>query len=130
MLNMRNYRVDLRERSVATTSDLGATWTEFKGEKLPCPICQASIIRVRSKANGDDSDLLAFMNPNSPNSRTDMTIKLSEDEGKTWSRSITIYRPGCCGYSSLVKIDSDTIGAFYETLGGLIYQTVKIDDIR
>ena len=131
MLNMRNYGVNLRERTVAITRDLGETWSEYRPkEALPCPICQASLIRVRSTKDGDASNLLAFMNPNSDKNRVDMTVKLSEDEGATWSRALTLYRSGCCGYSSLVKIDADTIGAFYETIGGLIYQTIKLDDIR
>ena len=58
-----------------------------------------------------------------------MTLKLSADEGTTWERELTLYRPGGWGYSTLVKIDDETIGALYETTGGLIFQTVKIQDV-
>ncbi len=129
MLNMRNFNG--QPRSVATTTDLGKTWTEHatSNKALVEPVCQASLIKVKSTKDGDESNLLAFMNPNSKTGRVDMTIKLSEDEGMTWSRELTIYRPGCCGYSSLVKIDSETLGAFYETSGGLMFQRVKIADV-
>lgn len=129
MLNMRNF--DGRPRSVAITYDLGKTWTEHSssGKMLVEPVCQASLIKVKSTQDGDDANLLAFMNPNSDRNRVDMTIKLSEDEGVTWNRQITLYRPGGCGYSCLVKIDEHTLGALYETFGGLMFQRVKIAEI-
>ena len=131
MINMRNYNVKNYVRSVAITRDYGQTWTqdEETSETLPCPICQASLIRVKSTIDGDDSNLLAFMNPSSSKGRINMTLKLSEDEGKTWPRELTLYRPGCYGYSSIVKINAETIGVLYETAGGLIYQTVKTEDV-
>ncbi|MBQ5789759.1 MAG: exo-alpha-sialidase, partial [Thermoguttaceae bacterium] len=129
MLNMRNF--EGRARSVAVTRDFGETWEEHPTSKkaLVEPICQASLIRFSSTLDGDKGDLLAFMNPNSKNGRVDMTLKLSADEGTTWDRELLLYRPGCWGYSSLVKIDDETVGALYETLGGLIFQTVKIADV-
>lgn len=132
MINMRNFGTKNFARSVAVTNDLGKTWTQHEemSNDLPCPICQASLIRIKSTLDGDDSNLLAFMNPNSEKARVDMTLKLSEDEGQTWPRSLTLYRPHCYGYSSIVKIDADTIGALYETQGGLIYQTVKTQDVK
>ena len=128
-LNMRNF--EGRARSVAVTRDFGETWVEHPTSKkaLVEPICQASLIRFSSTLDGDKGDLLAFMNPNSKNGRVDMTLKLSADEGTTWDRELLLYRPGCWGYSSLVKIDDETVGALYETLGGLVFQTVKIKDV-
>jgi len=129
MLNMRNF--EGRARSVAVTRDFGETWDEHPTSKktLVEPICQASLIRFSSTLDGEQSDCLAFMNPNSKSGRVDMTLKLSADEGTTWDRELTLYRPGGWGYSSLVKIDGETVGALYETLGGLIFQTVKIADV-
>lgn len=129
MLNMRNF--EGRARSVAVTRDFGETWVEHPTSKkaLVEPICQASLIRFSSTLDGDKSDLLAFMNPNSKSGRVEMTLKLSSDEGTTWDRELTLYRPGGWGYSSLVKIDDETVGALYETTGGLIFQTVKIEDV-
>ena len=98
---------------------------------VDCPYAAEHIALavVLEVAHGDDGDLLAFMNPNHPKGRVDMTIKLSEDEGQTWPRELTLYRPGGLGYSCLVKLDDDTLGAFYETMGGLVFQRVKIADI-
>ncbi len=133
MLNMRNYGKGAPlSRSVAITKDMGKTWIEHETscKALPCPICQASLITVRSRANGDKDNLLAFMNPCSTSGRTDMRIQLSEDEGKTWSRSLTLYKPAGFGYSSLTRLDANTIGALYETYGGLIYQTIRVEEIK
>ena len=129
MLNMRNF--EGRARSVAVTRDFGETWEEHPTSKktLVEPICQASLIRFSSTLDGDKENLLAFMNPNSKSGRVNMTLKLSADEGTTWDRELTLYRPGGWGYSTLVKIDDETIGALYETTGGLIFQTVKIQDV-
>lgn len=131
LLNMRNYNTREFSRSVSVTKDLGKTWeTHESSGKLLCPICQASLIRVASTKDGDKASLLAFMNPYSSQGRVNMTLQLSEDEGKTWGRSLTLYQPQCFGYSSLAKIDADTIGVLYETQGGLIYQTIKTQDVQ
>lgn len=130
MINMRNFSG--HARSVATTSDFGQTWQEDPSscKALIEPICQASLIRVFSTEDGDDANLLAFMNPNDERSRINMTIQLSEDEGQTWPRALTLYRPGGAGYSCLVKIDVATLGALYEnSSGGLIFQRVKLEEI-
>lgn len=129
MLNMRHFKEKFR--SVATTKDLGETWTEHptSGKALVEPVCQGSLIRVKSMVDGDDCNILAFMNPKSQTARVDMTLRLSEDEGQTWSRELTLYRPSGLGYSALVKIDSETLGVLYETSGGLIFQRVKLSEI-
>lgn len=129
MMNMRHFTDKFR--AVATTKDLGETWTEHptSGKTLIEPVCQASFIRVKSTADGDDVNLLAFMNPKSQKGRVDMTLRLSDDEGATWSRELTLYRPSCAGYSALAKLDDETLGVFYETTGGLLFQRVKIADV-
>lgn len=129
MLNMRNFTEKFR--SVAVTKDLGKTWTEHptSGSVLVEPVCQASLIRVKSTVDGDASDILAFMNPKSPTSRTNLTLRLSEDEGLSWSRELTLYRAPSLGYSSLTRLDGDAIGVLYETVGGLMFQRVKLAEI-
>ncbi len=131
MLNMRNTDDKTLARSIVTTDDMGESWKEHETScnALDEPVCQASLIRMKSTLDGDDANLLAFMNPASKKGRVDMTLKLSEDEGRTWTRALTLYRPGSCGYSSLAKIDDETLGVLYETNGGLIFQVVKIQDV-
>lgn len=45
-----------------------------------------------------------------------MTVRISYDEGKTWSEGKTIY-PGGSAYSSLTALDNGDIGLFFEKDG-------------
>lgn len=126
MINMRNFQG--RARSVAVTSDLGKTWTEHSSslKALPEPICQASLLKLRSVKDGDSKDLLVFCNPNSTKSRTQMSLQFSEDEGKSWPKKILLNRNPGNGYSCLEQIDRNNLGILYETSGGLIFQRIPI----
>ena len=92
-------------------------------------MCQGSLLLLKSTADGDDSDLLAFANPKSQKGRVNLTVRLSEDEGKTWTHELPIYCPGSLGYSCLVKMDEENLGIFYETSGGLLFQQIGVEDI-
>lgn len=127
MLNMRSEN-RRKFRTVAVSSDLGRTWEEHErtsNRRLAEPVCQASLLRVASKIDGADADVLAFCNPNSLFDRRDMTLKLSFDDGETWTHEILLDPTPCWGYSSMTMLDAETIGVLYETNGGLSFRTVK-----
>jgi len=86
--------------------DLGSgKWSE-PWHDLPDPTCMASVIR-------HPSGVLLFTNCNSPQHRKDLTVRVSTDEGKTWSKGRLIDgRP--CMYSCLTVLDDGTIGVLYE----------------
>lgn len=131
MLNMRDNRGG--SRSVATTKDLGQTWTEHPSSRsaLIEPICMASIIRVASKKMGDPRDVLAFSNPHDAKERKNMSIKLSLDEGQTWPEAYHLLldeRKGY-GYSCLSMIDKNTIGLLYEGVRELYFVRIPLKDI-
>lgn len=118
MLNCRN-EARSGKRIVYVTKDLGKTWQphESNNSALQEPVCQASIIRAVSPQHGR---LLLFSNPKS-GGRDHMTIRVSEDEGKSWSEGYEYDRRACLGYSCLAQVDEKHIGVFYEaahTLGG------------
>lgn len=131
MINMRHFTDKFR--AVAVTKDLGETWTEHptSGKALIEPACQGSLIKIRSTADGDDDNLMAFMNPASQTGRVDLTLKLSRDEGKTWPAELqrTLYTPQGLGYSALTKIDANTLGVLHETAGGLLFQRIDLNEI-
>lgn len=108
MLNCRNERRQ-GKRIVYVTKDLGKTWTahESNNKALQEPTCQASLLRT-------DKGLFLFSNPKA-GSRSHMTIRFSEDEGKTWSAGYEYDRRHCWGYSCLTMVDEHTVGVFYET---------------
>ena len=129
MITMRNFKEHVR--SIATTRDLGKTWTEHPTslKALPDPICQASLLRIYSVKDGDSKNLLAFCNPFSATRRDYMSIQFSEDEGMTWKDRFLLNKNSCYGYSCMTMIDRETLGILYESSGGLIFQRVKLDEI-
>lgn len=131
MLNMRDNRGGAR--SVATTRDLGQSWTEHPTSRsaLIEPVCMASIIRVASRQKGDAQDILAFCNPNDAKERKSMTIKLSLDEGQSWptQHQLLIDERKGYGYSCLTMIDKNTVGLIYEGVRELYFVSVPLQDI-
>ena len=124
MLNMRNHGTDNRARRVSVTSDLGKTWTTHASDNvLTEPVCQASLLNA--------GNVLLFANPDSKVTRNMFTIKASDDQGKTWNRSLLLDEEGGWGYSCMAMIDPETVGILYEgSQSHLVYQIVKIADIR
>lgn len=114
MINMRNYWH--REggeahkgnmRAVATSSDGGVTWSGLQFDKtLIEPVCQASFIRT-------EKGQLLFSNPASKSTRHRLTVRLSGDEGKTWSKSHLLH-PGPSAYSCLAILPDGWVGCLYE----------------
>lgn len=124
MLNMRDNRGGLR--AVRTSKDLGKTWEDHVSHRsvLPEPVCNAGLIR------GDDGRLW-FMNPAvSKAPRRNMTLRASDDDGKTWPHSLLLFEPTCAGYPCIEAM-GDSIGVLYE--GGaaahLIFERVKIEEV-
>ena len=76
------------------------------------PVCQASLCRHTSTRDGHAFDRLLFANPDGT-SRTNMTVRLSEDEGVTWPVA-RIVEPRPSGYSCLAVLPDGTVGLLYE----------------
>ena len=58
------------------------------------------------------------------NTRTNLTLTISRDDGVTWDEEITVHA-GKSGYSDLVKISENLVGIFYE--GGIKRYTDGLD---
>lgn len=100
-------------RYVHTSTDEGKTWTTREAPELIDPGCNASIIRYTSKEDGYDKNRLLFSNAKSEKGRVNMTVRISYDEGKTWSEGKTIYE-GSSAYSDMTILDNGDIGLFFE----------------
>jgi len=110
---MINSRVnDYKLRYVHTSTDEGKTWLSRPEKNLIDPRCNASIIRYTTSKKGGKS-LLLFSNANSAESRTNMTVKYSDDEGETWSAGKTIYT-GESAYSDMTVLANGEIGLIFE----------------
>lgn len=113
LLNMRNYRPGKRIRARSFSADGGLSWSPVEGdEALVEPICQASIRRFSTTAEGGQSRIL-FANPASQTTRERMTVRLSLDEGRTWPASRLLY-PGPSAYSCLAILPDRTAACLYE----------------
>jgi len=128
MLNMRDNRRGAR--SVYTTKDLGATWTAHESSRkaLIEPVCMASLISFDHPTKGK---ILFFSNPNSTKGRTNITIKTSFDEGKTWptENQLELYEDGCYGYSCMTVVDENHIGILYEGAADMYYEKININEL-
>jgi len=113
MLNARNEARGLT-RAVYVTPDFGKTWKAHSSnlKSLIEPTCQASIIKINSKKYGK---VMLFSNPKARDTRRAMTIRVSKDDGKTWSEGYLYDTRASAGYSSLTMIDEETIGVLYES---------------
>lgn len=111
---MINSRVNKGgRRYVHVSSDEGKTWNSKEASDLVDPGNNAGIIRYSSESNGDDRNRLLFCNTNSEKGRKNLTIRISYDEGKTWSAGKVIY-PGSAAYSTITILDNGEIGVFFE----------------
>lgn len=128
MLNMRDNRGT--GRAVYTTTDLGRSWKRHSSDKqLVEPVCMASLLKVKAKDNILGQDILLFSNPSDPKDRRNMTIRMSLDGGKTWTRKVLLDEGGGWGYSCLTMVDRRTVGILYESSQAhMTFQTVSLKD--
>ena len=122
LINMRHAgnsegvpSIDVSNRAIAYSDNNGQSWSEpIADPQLPDPVCFASIIRY-------DASTLLFSNCASheqgltqwSRDRRNLCVRISHDEGETWSEGRSI-EPGVAGYSDLCVLDDQTILCLYE----------------
>lgn len=134
MINARNDEARDQKgvgRVVATTSDLGQTWTMHPSNiaTLEEPTCMASLINEEFENYGA---LFLFSNPNHHAERSHITIKASLDEGNSWPREqwLLLDQGEGRGYSCMTRIDEGTIGILYEgSQSDLVFEKIEITEI-
>lgn len=111
MVNSRVNRAGVRW--VHTSDDEGQTWMSRPDSSLLDPSVNGSIIRYTSEAAGDDRNRILFANAASSEARENLTIRVSYDEGRTWTSGKTIY-VGSAAYPSLTILENGDIGVLFE----------------
>ena len=111
---MVNSRINRKGfRYIHLSNNNGETWISKPDSSLIDPSCNASLIRYSSVNDGADKNRLLFANANNNSERKNMTIRISYDEGKTWSEGKTVYTGGSA-YSSMTVLQNGDIGLFFE----------------
>jgi sialidase-1 len=119
MLNIR--APSATQRRIVTFSKDGATqWTPLRfEEQLFEPVCFASMVRLGRHR-------LLFVNPDSTKrERRNLTVRLSEDDGRTWKIKRAI-EPGPSAYADLAVLREGTILCLYENGIQGPYETLSL----
>ena len=110
---------NLRHR-VAISRDGGETWGKLRrAEELITPRCHGSVERFSIDSTHGKNRLLfsspasPFREPQHPYGRTNLTVRVSLDEGATWPQGKSIW-PHPSSYSDIAILDDMTIGLVYE----------------
>jgi sialidase-1 len=125
MLNARSP--SKANRRLVTTSADGATkWTKPAfDDALPEPVCMGSLLAVPGKtpvllfSNPDNLEKAGAKTPPAPGTgrdRKNVTVRLSEDNGKTWTAKRSA-ESGFSAYSDLALAKDGTVLLFYERAG-------------
>ncbi|MFC0772064.1 sialidase family protein [Terrimonas alba] len=131
LLNMRNAGKS-RHRQIAISKNAGKKWSAIHPDTVLIePVCEANLIQYKFPGK---KHLLVFSNPASTTSRTRMTVRVSEDDGKTWPFKKLIYE-GPSAYSCLTVLPNGNLGLFYEAgiqrpYEGIAFEEIAIDDFK
>lgn len=107
-------------RIFSYSKDGGVTWgDEREVKQLPDPACNGDIIRY----NRDGHNLLLQTLPGSQTRRDDVTVYVSDDEGKSWNHSHRVVRAPSA-YSSMEVLSDGNVGFFVEEE---VAETTNID---
>lgn len=132
MMNSRDQNGEKRYRIVSISEDGGSTWSKSDHDtNLPDPVNQGSLLYL-GRLKGKDH--IAFCNANHQTRRDNLTVRISNDDGKSWFKNLVIAKSpegykgsAFSAYSDLVKIDSKRIGVLYEkdNYQSIVFTTVK-----
>jgi sialidase-1 len=99
-------------RTTVVSKDGGETWEKGSYDRtLYDSPCQGAVYRLTPQGKEEKSRWL-FSHPALPK-RTDLTVRLSYDEGRTWPVSNRL-REGNSQYSSLALLPDRSIGCLYD----------------
>jgi sialidase-1 len=108
MLNVRNESM-ARRRIIVTSPDGATRWSDpiFQDDLID-PVCMAGLTRY----NHGGKNLLLYSHPDTPRGRLNVSVRISDDEGKSWTLGRSI-EPGFSAYSDINVTPTGTILCFY-----------------
>ena len=131
MMNSRNQKGDVKARIISISSNGGQNWdTTYFDKTLIDPVNQGSILTIGTKK---EKSIIAFCNAADTKRRDNLTLRISYNDGLTWSKNILVdksednIRNDFTAYSDLVKISKNKIGVLYERDGysQIVFTVIK-----
>jgi sialidase-1 len=119
MMNIRNQQGNVKARIIAISSNGGSTWdTAYYDYHLPDPVSQGSILSFKNKQG---KTVLAVCNAADTSKRDNLILRLSNNDGKSWYKNMTVAKSGAdykgssfSAYSDITKTNDKTIGVLFE----------------
>lgn len=112
LLNMRRFSKADTVRYEAVSRDGGESFSREYKTGLIGPRCQGSILSI-SDRRSMPTDKVVFCNPCSSAKREKLSLRISDDGGKTYIRTIGIFA-GPSAYSDIVQLSGNVIGVLFE----------------
>lgn len=125
-----NYMINSRcggaKRLIHISQDQGKTWASHFDTELIDPGCNAQIMRY-----GKCDRKIFLYSGCKARGRSNVTLRASKDDGKTWSDGITIC-PGGSAYSDITILKDKSVGVLYEGAGyaTIDFVVVPFEDIK
>jgi sialidase-1 len=113
-------------RGIAVSHDGGATWSAPRLDRgLPEWPCQAGLARMPS-GDGSGPSRLIFSNPepNPGKGRSRLTVRASEDGGRTWP-IVRLMHEGPAAYSTPAVLPDGRLGLLYECGEQHTYERIR-----
>jgi len=117
-------------RKVAVSTDGGVTYGPVSQDtELPDPTNNASITRVFPDApsGSPESKMLLFTNTASQSARSNLTARVSCDDGATWPFARQL-NAGFSGYSTATRLSPGQFGVLYESSASTAMNFARFDD--
>ena len=120
---------DMRSNAGATrydaqSTDGGVTFGAMATNGLPDPGCNGDEISYLLPTAGDPATTATalFSNNDSTSARSNLTVRLSTDDGASWPNSALLV-PGTAGYSTTAVLADGSVGDLYEVgdTGGIFF---------
>jgi sialidase-1 len=130
ILNSRSSDRKSKYRITTVSNNGGQSWTDMHTDStLVEPICQGTLLNFNLSAK---KSILLFCNPNSQASRSNLTLRVSMDEGKSWSAGTVVF-PGPSAYSDIAVINK-TVSCLYEAgatkpYEGIAFQSIDLNQL-
>lgn len=131
VLNARNQKGDIKTRIMGLSKDGGAHWdTVYFDHQLPDPVCEGAILTI-GKHKG--KAVVVFCNAANTKQRNHLSLRLSNDDGKIWSKSWLVdstdnSKVDYTAYSDIVRLRKNIVGVLYEkdNYASIVFKPIKI----